>query len=142
MRLGWPRFFPLSLPLPPDAPPDSEVSQQDPLPGSALPLCSPITSAGVLPAPAFGQHFSVLIVMLALRLFFEASFRFRVVGQTLRVLAEVGASPLPMPCFHSVRLWVLRIGLYRLQNPCLGPRWALICDHTATYSGLKLFVIC
>ncbi len=42
----------------------------------------------------------------------------------------------------KVRLWVLRIGLYRLLSAPLGPRWALICDHTATYAGVKLFVIC
>lgn len=49
---------------------------------------------------------------------------------------------LPVPSFYSIRLWVLRIGLYRLLSAPLGPRWALICDHTATYAGVKLFVIC
>lgn len=48
----------------------------------------------------------------------------------------------PKPCFSTVRLWLLRLALYRLRSASLGPRWLLICDHTATYSGQKLFVVC
>ena len=47
-------------------------------------------------------------------------------------LYSVGHSIRQFARINSVRLWVLRIGLYRLRLAPLGPRWALICDHTAT----------
>ena len=41
-----------------------------------------------------------------------------------------------------MRIWAHRIGLYRLVSAKLGPRWTMVCDHTATFGGLKMFVIC
>ncbi len=37
---------------------------------------------------------------------------------------------------------MLRIGLGRLLSASVGPRWVMICDHTATYCGLKMLVVC
>jgi hypothetical protein len=36
---------------------------------------------------------------------------------------------------------MLRIGLGRLLSASIGPRWLMICDHTATYGGLKMLVV-
>ena len=78
---------------------------------------------------------------LAVRLYLLGSFRYRAAGRIFPLFAE--ACPgLQCPSFYSVRLWVLRIGLSRLQSASMGPRWTMICDHTATYGGMKLLVIC
>ena len=37
---------------------------------------------------------------------------------------------------------MLRVALYRLQTPKIGPRWGWIWDHTAAFNGVKLLVIC
>ena len=80
--------------------------------------------------------------MLGISLYFEGAFRFRAAGRILSILSGTFRWILRAPCYTTVRLWALRIGLYRLQSAKLGPRWAMICDHTATFGGLKLFVIC
>lgn len=38
--------------------------------------------------PIFGHHFGAFIVLLALKLYFDALFRYRVVGRSLRILAD------------------------------------------------------
>ena len=76
-------------------------------------------------------------------LYFAGGFRFRVVERTLAIIGKAfPCLPSLFPDHSSVRLWAHRLGLYRLDNAKLGPRWTMICDHTATYGGLKLFVIC
>ena len=82
------------------------------------------------------------MVNLALSLYFCACFRYRVVAQSLRIFAKLCGAPWAAPSFYSVRQWALRLGLHRLHNARMGPRWALICDHTASYSTHKLFVVC
>ena len=79
--------------------------------------------------------------MLAVHFYLLGAFRYRAVG---RILTHCAAAfqGLPCPSFDSVRLWMLRIGLGRLLTVSIGPRWAMICDHTATYGGVKMLVIC
>lgn len=81
------------------------------------------------------------MVTLALQFYFLGAFRYRAVGRVLSIAAAT-LYGLTGPYFTTVRMWILRLGLYRLQSVSLGPRWAMICDHTATYGGLKLLVIC
>ena len=88
------------------------------------------------------QHFDAPIVTLAVRYYLEGAFRFRAVERIMSISAELLDWSLPGPCYTTVRLWAHRIGLYRLLAAQLGPRWTMICDHTATFGGLKLFVIC
>jgi hypothetical protein len=89
-----------------------------------------------------GHQFGAFLVVLALTLFLMACFRYRVVARVFEVLGYLLGLRLRFPCYATVRLWALRLGLYRLRSVTLGPQWALICDHTATYAGLKLFVVC
>ena len=80
--------------------------------------------------------------MLAVTLFFQGGFRFRVVERTLSIMGKAFPWLPASPEHTTVRLWAHRLGLYRLKSAKLGPRWAMICDHTATYGGLKMFVLC
>lgn len=80
--------------------------------------------------------------MLAMSLYFEGGFRFRVVDRTLAILGKALSCLPPFPGYSTVRLWAHRLGLYRLEHAKLGSRWTMICDHTATYGCLKMFVIC
>jgi hypothetical protein len=123
-RLRWPRFFPLAQKCP-------ESPQEAPLLPSA-----------VIHKPIFRHRWGAFEINLALNLYFHACFRYRVVAKSLSIFAQLSSATWEVPSFYSVRHWALRLGLYRLQNPRLGPRWALICDHTASYSTHKLFVVC
>lgn len=80
--------------------------------------------------------------MLAVTLYLQGGFRFRVVARTLSILGKAFPCLPSSPEHSTVRLWVHRLGLYRLKSAKLGSRWAMICDHTATFGGLKMFVIC
>lgn len=79
--------------------------------------------------------------MLAVSFFVFGAFRYRAVGRLLHLCSGVVVG-LAVPSFHTVRLWMLRIGLARLQLASVGPRWAMIADHTATFGGVKMLVIC
>ena len=92
--------------------------------------------------PIARQHFDTWVARLAIALYFQGAFRFRASGRILSILFETFRWPLRHPCYTTVRLWALRMGLYRLRSAKLGARWAMICDHTATFGGLKLLVIC
>ncbi len=92
--------------------------------------------------PIARQHFDTSEVMLATSLYFEGAFRYRAAGRILSILSGSFRRTLRAPCHTTVRLWALRLGLYKLRSARVGPRWAMICDHTATFGGLKLFVIC
>jgi transposase-like protein len=88
------------------------------------------------------QHFDALAVMLAVSFYFEGAFRFRAVGRILSIGCSILGWTRPDPCHTTVRLWAQRIGLHRLRSALVGPRWVMICDHTATFGALKLFVVC
>lgn len=80
-------------------------------------------------------------MILALHFYLFGAYRYRATGRILTISAAA-LHGLAAPCFTTVRMWILRVGLYRLRSVSLGPRWAMICDHTATYGGVKLLVIC
>jgi hypothetical protein len=110
-----------------------------PLPSRQLPPLGP--KAGPVLRIA-RQHFDALVVMLAVSFYFEGAFRFRAVGRILSIGSSILGRTRPDPCHTTVRLWAQRIGLHRLRSALVGPRWVMICDHTATFGALKLFVIC
>ena len=103
---------------------------------------SPLVPEAGSAQPIAWQHFDALVVMLAMCLYFQGAFRFRAVGRILSLLGKVFYKALPAPGYTTVRIWAHRIGLYRLVSAKLGPRWTMVCDHTATFGGLKMFVIC
>lgn len=93
--------------------------------------------------PISCHQYCAVAIKLALTLYFEGGFRFRVVERTLAIMGQAFPCLTSLfPDHSSVRLWSHRLGLYRLESAKLGPRWTMICDHTATYGGIKLFVIC
>ena len=113
-----------------------------PFTASLVSLKDPLSLALAGDMAIAGHQFGAFLVVLATTLFLMACFRYRVVARVFDVFAHLLGLPFRFPCYATVRLWMLRLGLYRLRSASIGPRWALICDHTATYAGLKLFVVC
>ena len=95
--------------------------------------------------PIARQQFDSGMVTLAVALYFDGTFRLRACSRVLSIFAT-SFRWIPgmerVPCYTTVRMWLLRIGLYKLQNAKTGSRWAMLCDHTATFGGMKLLVIC
>jgi hypothetical protein len=111
----------------------------NPLPSRSI---SPLVAKVELAQPIACHHFDAAVVMLAMTLYFQGGFRFRVVDRTLSILGQVFPGLPSFPGYSTVRSWAHRIGLYRLTSARPGPRWAMICDHTASFGGQKMFVIC
>jgi hypothetical protein len=88
----------------------------------------------------FYQQFSPAAILLCLQFYLLGAFRYRAVARIVEI-ASTAISWLDAPCFNSIRNWVMRLGCYRLQSARTGPRWALICDHTAAFAGGKLFIM-
>ena len=96
----------------------------------------------MLAEPIDRQQFDTATTTLAIALLIFGTFRLRASSRVLSIFSVGFPWMERVPCYTTVRLWALRIGLYKLQNAKLGPRWAMLCDHTATFGGQKLLVIC
>lgn len=87
------------------------------------------------------QHqYRTELIACSLILFTEANLSFRAIANVLRITraTEGGDSP----SFHTIRLWILRFGLYQLQRE--RPRredWVYVMDHSVSVDSLKCFII-
>ena len=79
-------------------------------------------------------------IICALNLFTEANLGFRTIANVLRI--SRGIQKVDSPSFHTIRLWILRFGLYQLHRE--RPRredWVYVIDHSVSIDSLKCFII-
>ena len=85
------------------------------------------------------QHPTELIVC-SLILFTEANLSFRAIANVLRITRGTGSGE--SPCFHTIRLWILRFGLYQLNGERSRRKdWVYVIDHSVSVDSLKCFII-
>ena len=89
-----------------------------------------------------GGQYSVSVVSVAVRLVMNAATSIRGAAACLAELVAAGWVEGAMPCFGTVRSWILRLGLYSLIRPLDRSRpWLWIVDHSIQIGTLKLLVI-
>ena len=92
-------------------------------------------------APRGGQY-AVSIISLSLRLIINASCSLRGVAATLAVFVERGWASFAVPCFSTIRSWLLRVGYRSLTRPLdTAESWLWLVDHTIQIGTMKLLVI-
>ena len=86
--------------------------------------------------------YSVSLIHLSIRLVLEAGASMRCAAAMLELVAQHFHLASPMPSASSIRLWIQRLGCYRLQQPLeRSDDWVWLIDHTMQLGSLKLFVI-
>jgi hypothetical protein len=62
-----------------------------------------------------GGHYPISIVSLSLRLVLQAGASLRGAAAALVLFVEQGFASFAVPCFSTIRSWLLRVGCYALS---------------------------
>jgi hypothetical protein len=82
------------------------------------------------------------VISLSLKLVLQAGSSLRGAAAAMKVLVQEGFTSFAVPCFSSIRSWLLRVGLYALNRPLdRSTRWLWLVDHTIQIGTLKVLVI-
>jgi hypothetical protein len=94
-------------------------------------------------APAAYHHaYPVVCVELFLSLVLSAAASLRCAGRAIEVSATVLGLSLACPSWSAGRLWLLRLGYYKLTRPKVhADDWVWIVDHTVQVGKEKCLVI-
>lgn len=82
------------------------------------------------------------IISLSLKLVIEAGSSLRGAAATLALLVRQGFASFAVPCFSTIRTWLLRVGYYALTRPLdRTTPWVWLVDHTIQIGTQKILVI-
>ena len=82
------------------------------------------------------------IVDLSIKLVLDAGCSLRGAAAVLALFAREKLFDFDVPCFSTIRAWILRIGHYALTRPLDSPTpWVWLIDHTMQIGTVKMFVI-
>jgi hypothetical protein len=88
------------------------------------------------------HQYSVGHVMLFTSLVLSAAASLRCAGRALETMLSFLQLPLPAPSWSTGRLWLLRLGYYKLTRPKeQADDWVWIVDHTVQVGSQKCLVI-
>lgn len=100
-----------------------------------------LTPTAAQAAPAY-HHFPLSLIMLGVAFVAVAAISMRGSSAVLRLLAADGGQQASVPSFWTIRLWLQKIGLFKLNRP--KPRakdWAWMADHTMQIGAEKCFLV-
>jgi hypothetical protein len=79
---------------------------------------------------------------LAIKLVLEAGSSLRGAAAILALFVEQGWASFVVPCFSTIRSWLLRLGHYNLRRPLDKTKpWLWLLDHTIQIGTQKILVI-
>ena len=89
------------------------------------------------------HSYSATTIFLMLQLVLNAAVSLRGSSKVLTIVNNVLGQPLArVPCWFSVRSWLLRIGYYKLTRPkTIADDWCWIIDHTIQLGKTKCLLI-
>ncbi len=88
------------------------------------------------------HHYTLQDMQLFIQLVLQGGTAFRCAGRVPQIVSEVCAVPLGQPNWTTGRLWLLRLGLYKLTQP--KPRaddWAWLIDHSVQAGKTKCLLV-
>jgi hypothetical protein len=84
----------------------------------------------------------VSIISLALKLVLEAGSSLRGAAAAMGLFVAEGWAGFAVPCFSTIRSWLLRVGYYALTQPLDKTKsWLWLIDHTIQIGTQKILVI-
>src|SRR5450755_3672155 len=100
-----------------------------------------VAGPGESPPPRGGQH-SLSIISLSLKLVLEAGSSLRGAAAAMALFVAEGWAAFAVPCFSTIRSWLLRLGHYNLTRPLDKTKsWLWLIDHTIQIGTQKILVI-
>lgn len=89
-----------------------------------------------------GHQYSLGKIMWFISFVLEAAATFRASSQIMQIISSYWPWPLKAPSWFTGRLWVLRLGYYKLTRAKVHAQdWIWIVDHTVQIGALKCLVI-
>jgi hypothetical protein len=90
----------------------------------------------------FGHQYSLGHIILFISLVLSAAASFRCASRCLMIVMSFLGLELPSPSWFCGRLWILRLGYYKLTRPKdKADDWVWIVDHTVQVGAEKCMVI-
>jgi hypothetical protein len=118
---------------------EQEVAELRALPGDIVPESRALTEFSLRPRQ---QQYSIGHVMLFISLVLAAAVSLRGASKATGVMLALWHLPLPCPTWYTGRLWLLRLGYYKLTRPKPSAEdWVWIIDHTVQWGAHKCLVI-
>lgn len=108
---------------------------------SSLPLAR--QAAGELSTPVAGHHYRLGVIGIAVASVLEGCQSFYASAWVTQLVSYLLPDEVQQaPCYASVRLWLLRLGLYKLTRPLeQAADWVWIVDHTMQIGERKCLII-
>ena len=125
---------------PPRVPPEEDPAQKKKAAESAVLSLAPLApSLAVWPRH---HSYSVGLITLSLLLPLSACVGLRSVEKILHLLTLFFPLPSPIPCWSSPRLWLLRLGYYKLtRSKEIADDWVWIVDLTIQAGDMKCLTV-
>jgi hypothetical protein len=114
----------------------------------------PVPAAAAIPAvplqqavaewatPVRRHQYGLGIILIALECVLDGGQSFYASAWVLQLLSYVGDGVEEAPSYASIRLWLLRVGLYKLSRPLeKADDWIWIVDHTMQCGDRKCLII-
>jgi hypothetical protein len=114
-----------------------------PVPAAAETPPVPLQQAvAELATPVRRHHYGLGVIWIALECVLDGAQSFYATAWVLQLLSYVCDGVEDVPSYASIRLWLLRVGLYKLTRP-LEPAddWIWIVDHTMQCGDRKCLII-
>jgi hypothetical protein len=114
-----------------------------PVPAAAETLPVPLQQAvAELATPVRRHHYALGVICIALECVLDACQSFYASAWVIQLLAYVGDGIEEVPSYAGIRLWLLRVGLYKLLRPLeRAVDWIWIVDHTMQCGDRKCLII-
>lgn len=95
-----------------------------------------------LATPVRRHHYRLGVIVIALECVLDGCQSFYASAWVIQLLAYVSAGVEDVPSYASIRLWLLRVGLYKLLRPLeAADDWIWIVDHTMQCGDRKCLII-
>lgn len=90
----------------------------------------------------YGHQYSLGQIMWFISFVLSAAISFRAASQVMQIISPHWAWPLKAPSWQAGRLWVLRLGYYKLMRTKKeASDWVWIVDHTVQIGAIKCLAI-
>ncbi len=99
-------------------------------------------AVGELSAPVSRHHYGLGVISIALECVLDGCQSFYASAWVIQLLSHVWDAVEDVPSYASIRLWLLRLGLYKLLRPLeRADDWIWIVDHTMQIGDRKCLII-
>jgi hypothetical protein len=99
-------------------------------------------AVGELSTPVRRHHYGLGVISIAVECVLDGCQSFYASAWVIRLLSHVRDAVENVPSYASIRLWLLRVGLYKLIRPLeQADDWIWIVDHTMQIGDRKCLII-